>query len=439
GLVEIDLSSLDNPNSSHILDEKGQELPCQVVEEEKKLIFIARDVPSLGYREYRATPAREKESFSTDLAFTHKKETLELENRFYRISIETRSGLLTSIYDKLNGMEILDDSKKGGIFQIYEDFSLRESAWNIWLGALSELNEADEVSIVEKGPVRLSARIKHTYRQKGRPQTSIIQKVRLYSDIPLIEFKVDVDWHAEHRMLKVAFPLNLHSEEATYDIPYGAIKRKDPAAPSANSVDRTKWEVAALKWMDYTDERKKYGVSLLSECKYGFDLKGNVMRMSLLRSPDYPDPLMMGLSELPPSITDQGKHTFSYALYPHKGSWKEAGTVRKGYEFNFSLLSILESAHMGTLPKSFSFLRLSPESVILEAVKKAEDSDTLILRLYETEGKKTRAELLFSEPPQKVWETDMMERKILELPVHGKTVQLDIGAHEIKTIQVQER
>ena len=439
GLVEIDLSSLDNPNSSHILDEKGQKLPCQVVEEEKKLIFIARDVPSLGYREYRATPMREKESFSTDLTFTHKKETLELENRFYRISIETRSGLLTSIYDKLNGMEILDDSKKGGIFQIYEDFSLRESAWNIWLGALSELNEADEVSIVEKGPVRLSARIKHTYRQKGRPQTSIIQKVRLYSDIPLIEFKVDVDWHAEHRMLKVAFPLNLHSEEATYDIPYGAIKRKDPAAPSANSVDRTKWEVAALKWMDYTDERKKYGVSLLSECKYGFDLKGNVMRMSLLRSPDYPDPLMMGLSELPPSITDQGKHTFSYALYPHKGSWKEAGTMRKGYEFNFSLLSILESAHMGTLPKSFSFLRLSPESVILEAVKKAEDSDTLILRLYETEGKKTRAELLFSEPPQKVWETDMMERKILELPVHGKTVQLDIGAHEIKTIQVQER
>jgi len=375
GLVRISPSFPGNPESIRILNERGEKVPCQIVEEEgKKLIFIARDIPSLGYEGYRAVPIREKEHFSTDVSTAHNKESLTLENKFYTISIGARSGLLTSIYDKLNKMEILDESKKGGIFQIYEDFSLRESAWNIWLGALTELNKADEVSVVEEGPVRVAARIKHTYKQEERPDSTFIQEVRLYSEVPLIEFRVDVDWHTRHRMLKVAFPLNLHSEETTYDIPYGTIKRKDPAAPSANSVDRTKWEVAALKWMDYTDEKENYGVSLISECKYGFDLKDGVMRMSLLRSPDYPDPLMMGLSETAPSITDQGRHSFSYALYPHKSSWKRAGTMRKGYEFNFSPLPILESAHRGDLPRRFSFVRISPENVILETMKKAEDS-----------------------------------------------------------------
>ncbi|TKJ47110.1 hypothetical protein CEE34_05535, partial [Candidatus Aerophobetes bacterium Ae_b3a] len=192
------------------------------------------------------------------------------------------------------------------------------------------------------------------------------------------------------------------------------------------------------KWIDYTDQEKNYGVSLLSECKYGFDVKDDLIRMTLLSSPDYPDPSMMGLPELSTLLEDQGKHTFSYALYPHKGTWKEAGSIRKGYEFSCPLLVLSEPSHKGNLPKSFPFIKVQPEDVILETIKKAEDSESFILRFYETIGQRTQTEILFSEPVLQVWETDMMERKILKLPIQGKLLRVELGACEIKTIQIRK-
>ncbi len=442
GLVEVELSSLvsslGNPEFVRILDEEGKIIPYQIMKkgEVKNLIFLAHNIPSLGYKEYKIIPLTEKKYFSTDVRAICKKDTLQLENKFYRVSMGVKSGLLTSIYDKFNEKQLLDNSKRGEVFQIYEDFSLKESAWNIWLGALNELDKADEVSIVEEGPIRVSVRMKHTYKQEERPDSVFIQEVRLYSDMPFIEFKVDVDWHAQHKTAKVAFPLNLYTDEATYDIPYGSIERKNPTSPQANSTDRAKWEVSGLKWMDYTDKEKNYGLSLLSECKYGFDVKDNLIRMTLLRSPDYPDPSMMGLPELPTLLEDQGKHSFSYALYPHKGTWKEAGSIRKGYEFNYPLLVLTEPSHKGSLPKSFSFVKVYPETVVLETVKKAEDSASFILRFYETIGQRTEAKILFSEPILEAWETDMMERKISKLPIQGKSLLVNLEAYEIKTIQI---
>lgn len=438
GLVEIKLSSLGNAEFVRILDGEGAMIPYQITEGVKNLLFLARNVPSLGYKEYKIIPVTEKKCFLTDAMTICKKDSLELENKFYRVSIEVKSGLLGSIYDKFNKKELLDNSKRGGVFQVYEDFCVKESAWNIWLGALTELDKADEVSIVEKGPIRVSVRIKHTYKQKERPDSIFIKEVRLYSGLPLVEFKVDVDWHAQHRTVKVAFPLNLYADEATYDIPYGTIERKNPTSSQANSTERAKWEVSGLKWMDYTDKEKNYGVSLLSECKYGFDVKDNLIRMTLLRSPDYPDPSMMGLPELPDLLEDQGKHTFSYALYPHKGNWKEAGSVRKGYELNYPPLALTEPSHKGSLPQSFSFVRVLPETVILETIKKAEDSESFILRLCETVGKKIQAEIIFSEPLSEAWETNMMERKISKLPIQGKLLPVTLGAYEIKTIQIHK-
>ena len=438
GLVKVELSSLGNPKFVRILNEQGQLVPCQIIKKgkTKSLVFLAHNIPSLGYKKYKVIPITEKKYFSTDVTSSKYEDTLWLENKFYEVSIGIKSGLLTSIYDKLNKKELLDSSKKGGVFQIYEDFCLKESAWNIWLGALSELEKVDEANIVEEGPVRVSVRTKHLYKQEGRPDSIFIQEVRLYSGAPLIEFKVDVDWHTKHRTAKVAFPLNLHSDEVAYDIPYGNIERKNPTSSQANSTDRAKWEISGLKWMDYTDKDKNYGVSLLSECKYGFDIKDNFIRMTLLRSPDYPDPSMMGLPELPTLIEDQGRHTFSYALYPHKRSWREAASNRRGYEFNYPLLVLTESSHKGSLPKSFSFVKVQPENVILETIKKAEDSEYFILRFYETIGKRTQTEILFSEPVLQAWETDMMERKILKIPIQGKLLRVDLGAYEIKTIQI---
>jgi len=438
GLVKLKLSSLDNLKFFHILDEEGKIIPYQIIEEDKRkvLIFLAHNVPSLGYKEYKVIPITKKEDFQTDISALNNKSFLELKNNFYKLIINKKSGLLTSIYDRLNKRELLDNSNKGGVFQIYDDFSLRESAWNIWLGKLKELNNAEKVEIIEKGPIRYSVRIKYTYKEKGKNDSTLFEEIRLYSHFPIIEFKVNLDWQTPHKMLKVAFPLNLHAEEVTYNIPYGTIQRKIPTSFEADATDRAKWEVSALKWIDYTDKEKNYGVSLLSESKYGFDVKDNTIRMSLLRTPDYPDPLIMGLKSQPPQIMDQGKHTFSYALYPHKANWKEANSMKKGYEFNYPLLSITESSHRGSLPKSFSFIKVYPENIILEVIKKAEDSRAFILRLYETIGQKTRGEIHFSESPSEIWETDMMEREISKLTIQGKLLKINFGAYEIKSLRI---
>ncbi len=438
GLVKTKLSSLGDIAFVRILDEKKKIIPYQIIEEDgrKILIFLARNVPSLGYKEYKVIPIAKKEIFQTDLTLREQENSIELKNEFYRIIIEKKSGHLTSVYDKLNKKELLDNSRKGGAFQIYEDFSLTESAWNIWLGRLEELKNAEKVEIIEEGPLRYSARIKYIYKEKKGTSSILIQEIRLYSNLPVIEFKINLDWQAPHKMLKVAFPLNLHAEEATYNIPYGTIQRKIPTSPEADTTERVKWEVSALKWIDYTDKEKNYGVSLLSDSRYGFDVKDDTIRMSLLRTPDYPDPLMMDLKEQPPQIMDQGKHIFSYALFPHKGNWKEANSMRKGYEFNYLLLSIIEPSHSGPLPKGFSFIKIYPENIILKVIKKAEDSETLILRAYETIGQKTQAQILFPESPLEIWETDMMEREISNLPTEEKLLKISFGAYEIKTLKV---
>ena len=133
---------------------------------------------------------------------------------------------------------------------------------------------------------------------------------------------------------------------------------------------------------------------------------------------------------------DQERHTFSYALYPHKGSWKEANSMRKAYEFNYPLLSIIEPSHTGNLPKSYPFLEVHPENIILEVIKKAEDSEALILRLYETIGQKTEVQIHFSKSPSEIWETDMMEREISKLSTEGRLLNIGFAAYEIKTVKV---
>ncbi len=126
-------------------------------------------------------------------------------------------------------------------------------------------------------------------------------------------------------MLKVAFPVSVNNNIATYEIPYGSITR---STKRETSWEKAKYEVAAQNWADLSDNN--YGVSLLNNSKYGYDIKDNVMRLSLLRSPKWPDP-----------TTDMGTHSIEYSLYPHKGNWKDANTVRKGYEFNHPLIAVM--------------------------------------------------------------------------------------------------
>jgi len=149
------------------------------------------------------------------------------------------------------------------------------------------------------------------------------------------------------------------------------------------------------------------------------------MRLTLLRSPLWPDPM-----------ADKGRHQFNYALYPHPGDWKEADTVQRGYEFNCPLLSFFVDTQGGEFPPFFSFFKASPSNIILAAIKKAEDRDSLIIRLYEAEGKETEGVVEFFRQPKEIFELDFMENRLRTVPFTGKEIVIRFGESEIKTLEI---
>jgi len=231
---------------------------------------------------------------------------------------------------------------------------------------------------------------------------------------------MEVDWWEDHTLLKVAFPLDVRNNQATYEIPFAFVQRPT----TRNSAwEKARFEVPAIRWADLSNST--YGVSLLNESKYGYDIKDNIMRLTLLRSPTWPDPM-----------ADRGKHLFSYALYPHQGDWREADTVQKGYEFNYPLISFLVAPHGGELPSSYSFFKTSPSNIILATVKKAEDRESLILRLYEAEGRPTQARITLFRMPKKVYELDLLENRKRSLSPKAGILDLEFEKSEIKTIEL---
>jgi alpha-mannosidase len=206
-----------------------------------------------------------------------------------------------------------------------------------------------------------------------------------------------------------------------FEIPFGSVERPTTRNTPA---EQAQFEVPAQRWADISDS--KHGFSLLNDCKYGYDAKGNVLRLSLLRSPEWPDP-----------HADEGEHDFTYSLYPHAGKWKQAFTILRGYELNYRLLSLPTERHEGTLPPVYSFLRTEFDRVIVSAIKKAEDDDALIVRFYEWAGKEGDVSLALNADVKSATETDLMERQVGSLTIDGSIVKVPTKPYEIKTVRLQ--
>jgi alpha-mannosidase len=231
------------------------------------------------------------------------------------------------------------------------------------------------------------------------------------------------DWHEKHILLKVAFPVSVRAETATYEIPFGSIARP---TTRRTPEERAQFEVPALRWADLSDSA--HGLSLLNDSKYGYDAKDNVLRLSLLRSAEWPDP-----------HADEGKHEFTYSLVPHAGGWREAGTVRAGYELNSPLRAVAASTHSGMLPAEHSFLAIEPADLVLTALKQAEDGGDLILRFYESAGQKTTARITLPPGVEDVRDASLTEQAGEKLSFDGKVATLAVNPYEIKTLRLRLR
>ncbi|MGA2811312.1 MAG: glycoside hydrolase family 38 C-terminal domain-containing protein, partial [Candidatus Acidiferrum sp.] len=350
------------------------------------------------------------------------------ENELLRVRVDRQTGCITSLLDKRSQTEALApaDTGAGGpkattcgnLLQAFRDKPKEWDAWNIDADFEKEhwdLDRADQVTLLESGPLRSIIRVKKHFQN-----SSFVQDVTLTAGSPRVDVKMSVDWNEKHVLLKVAFPLSARSDKATFEIPYGSIERPTTRNSPA---EQAQFEVPALHWADISDA--KHGFSLLNDCKYGYDAKGNVLRLSLLRSPEWPD-----------AHADEGRHEFTYALYPHGGTWRDALTIRRGYELNYPLIFTQSERHRGVLRDTHSFLKVEPENVVVTALKKAEDNSDLIVRFFEWAGREREIRLQFSPAVESAWDTNLMEIPSASLAVHIGAVVVPTKPYEIRTVKV---
>jgi alpha-mannosidase len=318
--------------------------------------------------------------------------------------------------------EYLAPKACGNQLQTFVDTPKQYDAWNIDPGTLdgtmTPISEVDSIAVTDNGPVRATIRITRTWGK-----SHFTQDISLDAYDDAVRVDNTIDWHETHVLLKAAFPLAATSSKATYEIPYGNIQR---TTLRNNSWEKAQFEVPALRWADLGDAHQ--GVSILNESKYGYDAVGNLLRLTLLRSPIWPDP-----------DADRGTQHFTYEIYPHTGSWKDALTVRRGYELNTPLLAEQVFAHTGAMPATHSFAALDAPNVTLSAVKKAEDANALIFRMYEWAGKPTEVKLHVPTGAQYAIETNLMEDPLpnaAHLPLTDNTITVPIKPYEILTLEV---
>lgn len=331
----------------------------------------------------------------------------QLENDLLKVTFG-ENGEIVSIYDKQNGRETLEGASNH--FKIYDDSD--GDAWDIRIYYAEkkpkEMKLLSSVFAVE-GPNAVAEQ-KFVYGS-----STLTQRVILQQDCPYVTFDTQVDWKETHKMLRTDFPCSVHTDEVTCNIQFGSIRRP---THRNTSWDMTKFEICAHKWIDLS--RDDYGVALFNDCKYGYKALDNVLDINLLRSSMHP-----GVD------ADKAEHAFRYAFYPHAGNEKKALVEQKALAFNIAP-TVICGEGSAKLPESF--LKPDRDQVEIVAVKKAEDSDCLVVRMYETDGLGTTCRISLAKEIVGVAACNLMEKEEESLPIQDHCLTLDFKPYEIKTV-----
>ncbi|MBI5671443.1 MAG: alpha-mannosidase [Chloroflexi bacterium] len=397
-----------------LADDSGQPLPMQLVEDGGRAVLLeATTIPSCGYKTYSLVEAVRAAS---DLSISPDR----LENRYYRIELN-ECGQITSLFDKEHGREVLAPGARANVLQAFEDRPMAFDAWDIDLfyqEKMREIHELVSAEVEETGPLRGTLRL--TWRFYD---STIVQRVTLYRSSRRIDFYTEADWHEQQILLKAAFPVDVRATRATYDIQFGNIERP---THWNTSWDWARFEVPAHKWMDLSEGN--YGVALLNDCKYGCDVKENVLRLTLLKSAVRPD-----------ALADKGHHVFTYSLLPHAGDWRQANVPREAYALNVPVhAAALHAQPSGDLPLQYSLAAVNADHVVLETVKRAEDDDSWIIRVYDYKQYRNQAvSITFGRPIKSAVECDLMEMPLGEAFHEGNRLTFAIAPYEIRTYKIR--
>lgn len=407
GFDRNDVVSLGDCHAAALTDESGKIYPVQ--ETAQGAVAYITDIPAKGGKTLQLLDTVKEEASRIQITENG------IETPFYRISID-ENGLFTSIYDKECDREVLKAGEKGNLLRMYEDKPMHYDCWDIdmyYSEKYWDAEKADKIQWTEEGPVRATLEIQRTISN-----SVIKQEIHFYADSRRIDFSTWVDWKEHQHLLKVHFPVNIHSDEATFEVQFGNLKRK---IHGNTSWDEARFESCGQKWMDISEGH--YGVSLLNDCKYGYSAKDSNIALTLIKS---------GIE--PNKTADQEEHVFTYALYPHKEMWSAAGTVQEAYKLNQPAY-----ATKGELKNTGkSFISTDKDNIIIETVKPAENGDGMIVRLYDCENSLTKATLTFAEGMlESVEECNLMEEKEADIEACGNSFTVSVKPYEIKTYRVR--
>lgn len=371
GKIEKNITALE--------DKSGNIYPVQHFEN-GAMAYVC-SVPSKGFKSFKKAEGKQTTAFNIS--------ENGIETPFYKVSID-ENGLFTSLFDKKNKREVFKNGEKGNLMRVFEDKPIYYDNWDIDIFYTEkhwDLTNALRVEWTEVGAVFAVLEIDREFSN-----SVIKQKIYFYNDSPRIDFETYVDWKENQHLLKVFFPLDLNTDEAAFDIQFGNTKRK---THENTSWDKARFETCAHKWIDVSEGG--YGVSLLNDCKYGHSVKDGNAAITLIKSGIEPNP-----------TTDQEEHFFTYAIYPHSGSWQDAGTAKQGYMLNQKAICAVGTE----FKESFSFAEIDNESIMFETVKQAENGDAVILRMYEY--KNSRGEFTVKMPTKfkTVYECDLLENEV---------------------------
>lgn len=339
-----------------------------------------------------------------------------IENDYIKV-LFNKNYEIVSLYDKREGRELLQPETIGNRLIAFDDnYNYEFDAWEIKPYYTEKFWVIDQVEGVEK--IEEGARVGFCVKRKFL-DSIITQKILLYEGSSRVEFENDVDWRQHHILLKTEFPVDINADKAVYDIQFGNIERN---THRNTSWDAAKFEVCAHRYADLSENG--YGVALLNDCKYGYDIEDGIMRLTLLKSATYPN-----------EDADIGQHYFRYAIYPHQGNFYCSDVTRAAALFNNPLQAEWISQQQGNLPERYTLVSCNQNNITISAIKEGEDGG-IILRAYEECNKRTEAEITFAVPIKRAILCDMMENELSEINCVNSIIRIKFRPYEIHTIKI---
>lgn len=412
GFMRTSVAFVDLPceGDFYITDENGKAVPSQQTFC-GRLAFLAENVPAKGYKAFKVVSGKASvgEAVKTDGNV--------FENDFYRVAFDENRNI-SSYYDSASDRAVAPENTVLGRLIAYEDRAHNHEAWDIkcyYDEKYWNIDNVEDARIVESGAVRTVLRVDRKFNL-----SHITQFYIFYPHTSRIDISYDIDWHEKRIALKADYPVDVNAVNATFDIQFGNLKR---TAHENTTWDYAQFEVCGHKWADLSDNG--FGFSVLNDCKYGWTVKDGHIKPTLLRSATSPN-----------FNQDRERHTFTFAMYPHKGDVSSSGVVTEAYDLNVPVTVVETDAHGGTLPPEFSLIGTNRSNVIIETVKKAEDSDSIIVRLYETWNSRTETEISFGFPVSTVSACNLMEEKDEPLTLSDNILSMTFKPFEIKTLKI---